>query len=176
MTAELISQPAATRGTMRAGRMSKYSRPQAATRNPTSDAQLHELWESMTDVLHAIESPASALLCTTSGAPVAAYGRSGTDLPRASRRVGQVFAARTSTESLDHDGTPCAVETLELASGQQHTVIASVPGAPDGDHLLSVTAVGVSRPLLLAWTRLVAEDLRQQMTDQLVPRSSSAAV
>lgn len=161
---------------MWAGRMSHHRRTQGDTRSPESDAQLHDLWESMTEVLHAIESPSSALLCTTSGAPVAAYGLPGTDLPRASRRVGQVFAARKSTESLDQDGTPCAVETLELTSGQQHTVIASVPGTPDGDHLLSVTAVGVSRPLLLAWTRLVAEDLRLQMTDQLAPRSSSAAV
>jgi hypothetical protein len=37
-------------------------------------------------------------------------------------------------------------------------VIASVPGE-HADHLLSVTAEGVSAPLLEAWTRRAAEDL-----------------
>ena len=55
------------------------------------------------------------------------------------------------------------VETVELTAGRRHTVIASVPGT-EADHLLTVTAEGVSPPLLEAWTRLAAEDLRQALS------------
>ena len=40
-------------------------------------------------------------------------------------------------------------------------MIASVPGTDQTDHLLAVTAEGVSLPLLHAWTRRAAEDLSE---------------
>lgn len=176
MTAERISPPSFRRGGVWAGRVSRHRRTQVGAGDPESVARLHALWESMAEVLGAIESPASALLCTAGGAPVAAYGLPGTDLPRASRRTWHEFAARTPTADAGQGATLGAIETLELTSGQRHTVIASVPGSVHGDHLLSVTAEGVSPRLLQAWTRLAAEDLRELLADQPPPRSSSAAV
>ena len=59
----------------------------------------------------------------------------------------------------------------QLIAGRRHTVIASVPGE-HADHLLSVTAEGVSPPLLEAWTRRAAEDLGEALSG---PASSSAS-
>lgn len=180
MTAQLISPPAFRRRAVWAGRVSEHRRAQVCARDPRSVARLHDLWESLAEVLRGIGSPASALLCTAGGEPVAASGLSGTDLSRAARRTWHEFAARTptatATATAGPDATPGAIETVELTSGQCHTVIASVPGSVHGDHLLSVTAEGVSLRLLHAWTRLAAEDLRELLADQPLPRSLSAAV
>lgn len=178
MTTELISPPAFRPRAVWAGRVSQHRRTQVGARAPESGARLREQWESLAEVLRGIESPTSALLCTAGGSPVAAYGLPGTDLPRAARRTRHEFAARTPTADADggEGSTPGAIETLELTSGHCHTVIASVPGSAHGDHLLAVTAEGVSLRLLQAWTRLAAEDLRELLADQPLPRSSSAAV
>ena len=61
----------------------------------------------------------------------------------------------------DRDAAAGGVETVELTAGGRHTVIASVPGTDQTDHLLSVSAEGVSMPLLQAWTRRAAEDIRE---------------
>lgn len=140
-----------------------------------SVARVQQLWESLVEVLHANEHPTSALLCTTAGETVAAYGLSETDLPLTSRRTGRVFAARSQSSGAQQVPAGDAIEILELTTGQKHTVIASVPGCPKGDHLLSVTAEGVSLPLLQAWTRCAAEDLGELLSDQPSPSSSLAA-
>ncbi|MCW2737833.1 MAG: hypothetical protein JWN97_2477 [Nocardioides sp.] len=121
---------------------------------------MQPLWESLVEVLRAIDSPSSALLCTADGAPIAAYGLHRTDLTRVSAETGTVFAARLQPVAAA-DVVPAEVETVELTAGQRHTVIASVPGSTQTDHLLAVTAEGVSLPLLEAWTRRAAEDLRE---------------
>ena len=140
-----------------------------------SVARVQELWESLVEVLHANGHPTSALLCTTAGETVAAYGLSETDLSLTSQRTGRVFAARSNNSDAEQVPALESIEILEITTGQQHTVIASVPGSPPGDHLLSVTAEGVSLPLLQAWTRCAAEDLGELLSDQPSPRSSLAA-
>lgn len=157
MTAELISPPAVRRGVSWAGRASQHRRQQVSPLPETAPVQA--LWESLVDVLRAIESPSSALLCTSAGAPVAAYGLPRTDLPRVSWETGSRFAARPLSADIGDHTAAGEVETLELTAGQRHTVIASVPGVARADHLLAVTAEGVSLPLLQAWTRRAAEDL-----------------
>lgn len=159
MTAELISPPAVRRGVSWVGRASQHRRQQVSSLPETAAVQA--LWESLVDVLRAIESPSSALLCTSAGAPVAAYGLPRTDLPRVSWETGSTFAARPLSVDTGHDTATGEVETVELTAGQRHTVIASVPGVA---HLLAVTAEGVSLPLLEAWTRRAAEDLREILT------------
>ena len=158
MTSELISPPLTRRGISWAGRASQHRRRQVRAGGPESDARVHHLWASLVEVLRSIDSPSSALLCTADGTPVVAYGLPRAVLKTASRQAGTVFAAQTTAA----DG----VETLELTSGLQHTVIASVPSPAQEDHLLSVTAEGVSLPLLEAWTRKAAEDLSELLTEQ----------
>ena len=158
MTAELISSPAARRRTSWAGRASQHRRQQVGSRDARTDAQVEALWLSLVEVLRAMDDPSSAVLCTAGGTPVAAYSLPKPEVPRVSRQAGSAFATRTRP-----DGPVGEVETVELTAGRRHTVIASVPGA-DADHLLSVTAEGVSPPLLEAWTRRAAEDLRQALS------------
>lgn len=158
MTAELISSPAARRRAAWAGRASHHRRQQVGSRDARTDAQVEALWLSLVEVLRAMDDPSSAVLCTAGGTPVAAYGLPKPEVPRVSRQAGTAFATRTRP-----DGSIGKVETVELTAGRRHTVIASVPGA-DADHLLSVTAEGVSPPLLEAWTRRAAEDLRQALS------------
>ncbi len=177
MTADLISPPFSRRATSWAGRASQHRRDQVhGTCTTGSGSGVHVLWMSLVEVLSSIDRPSSALLCTAQGAPVAAFGLPRTDLPLASRRAGRMFAARA--HHLDQAATvPAgAIETYALTSGLRHTVIASVPAPSQGDHLLCVSAEGVSLPLLQAWTRRAAEDLREVLADQDSPSSSSAAV
>lgn len=159
MTAELISPLGQRRSTSWTGRASKHRRRQVS--REVEVARVLPLWESLVDVLRAIESPSSALLCTADGAPLAAYGLLGTDLPRVSLETGTVFAARALPQDADGEAVPGAVEIVEVTTGLRHTVIASVPGSDPAEHLLAVTAEGVSAPLLQAWTRRAAEDLRE---------------
>lgn len=157
MTAHLISAPGLRRGASWTGRASHHRRQQVSRELEAAGVQ--SLWDSLVEVLRAIESPSSALLCTTDGFPVAAYGLPRMDLPQASLETGTAFAARTVAADADHDTAAGEVEICELTAGLRHTVIASVPGTAQTDHLLAVTAEGVSRPLLQAWTRRAAEDL-----------------
>lgn len=176
MTADLISQPSPTRLASWAGRASQHRREQVRARTADTGPAVHHLWESLVEVLRSIDTPSSALLCTTDGAPVAAYGLPRQDLPLASRRTGRMFAARAHHVAAGVGTEPDAVETVELTAGLRHTVIASVPAHTQGDHLLCVSAEGVSPPLLQAWTRRAAEDLRAVLADQELPSSSSAAL
>ncbi len=166
MTAEIISPPSFGRGAAWPGRASRLRREQVRAGQPGTVARVQPLWESLVDVLRGIDNPASALLCTADGAPVAAYGLARTDLPQTSRRTGRVFAARRQPSGTGQHAASDSIEILELTSGLRHTVIASVPGASQGDHLLSVTAEGVSLPLLQAWTRRAAEDLCEVLAAQ----------
>lgn len=161
MTAHIISAPSLGRTSSWAGRVSQHRRQQVA-REAEGD-RVHSLWESLVEVLSAIDSPSSALLCTADGDPVAAYGLHRTDLPRVSQETGTAFAARIHPVEVGQ-AHPSEVETVELSTGKRHTVIASVPGASEADHLLAVTAEGVSLQLLQAWTRRFAEDLREVLT------------
>jgi hypothetical protein len=163
MTAGPISPPSFRRGPARAGRASQHRRRQVATRG-SELAGVGALWESLVGVLRSIDNPSSALLCTADGTPVAAYGLPMTELPKVSQETGTAFAARP-LPPIEEGHAPREVETVELNAGQRHTVIASVPGAADADHLLAVSAEGVSPPLLHAWTRRAAEDLREVLAD-----------
>ena len=139
------------------GRASHHRRHQVRSGGSAPHAGVQVLWESLVEVLRAIDGPSSALLCTADGAALATYGLPRTDVPRVSSETGSAFAARPpSTE----------VETVELTADQQHTVIAWVPGPQQRHHLLSVTAEGVSQPLLHAWTRRAAEDLGELLAAQ----------
>lgn len=164
MTVDLQPAHPRRRGALWAGRASRHRRDQV-TRAPAPAARVQPLWESLVDVLRAIESPASALLCTADGAPVAAYGLPRTDLPQLSRRTRTAFAARARDTAGDA-GASGEVEVLELTSGPRHTVIASVPGAAEDDHLLSVTAEGVSPMVLQAWTRQAAAGFSEVLAAQ----------
>lgn len=177
MTVDLISQPSSRRATSWSGRASQHRRDQVRGTCPTeSGTEVHLLWQSLVEVLSSIDKPSSALLCTAKGAPVAAFGLPRTDLPLASRRTGRMFATRSHRHDAAAGARPGAVETLQLTSGLRHTVIASVPAGAMGDHLLCVTAEGVSLPLLQAWTRRAAEELGEALADQGSLSSSSAAV
>lgn len=149
------------RGAAWAGRASQHRRLQVSRRSEV--VRMQALWESLVEVLGSIESHSSALLCTTDGVPVAAYGLPRTDLPRVSAETGTAFASLTLCTDAGHGPLPGEIETVELTAGQRHTVIASVPGIAQVDHLFAVTAEAVSLPLLQAWARRAAEDLREAL-------------
>ena len=168
MTAELVSRRALRRGAGWAGRASQHRREQVRTQ-ATRVAAAPTLWSSLVDVLRAIDGPSSALLCTMSGSPVATHGLARTEVARAIADARRAFATATGAEA-----TAAGTRTVELTVGARHTVIASVPGAAHG-HLLSVSAEGVSAPLLQAWTRRAAEDLQELLVAEPWSSSSSAA-
>ena len=89
MTARLSSAPSLRRGASWAGGRASQHRRQQVSRDLEA-ARVQSLWASLVDVLRAIESPSSALLCTSDGLPVAAYGLPRTDLPKASLETGSV--------------------------------------------------------------------------------------
>jgi hypothetical protein len=117
-----------------------------ATTLPSMDAQ----WASLVDVLDAMDAPAFALLSTESGFPLKAHGYDVRDLVTAVRAVTRTFEARRADVVVDD-----VVATLELDSGTTQTVIAVISSGK-GQHLLSVTAEGVSMPVLRAWTHHTA--------------------
>ena len=162
MTAELISSPSSTRRGRWTGRASQHRRRQLGIDDAASEAQVEALWSSLVDVLRAMDDPSCAVLCTAAGTPVAAYGLPKPEVPRVSREAGTAFATRSRDDATAHE-----VETVELTAGRRHTVIASVPGT-HADHLLSVTAEGVSPPLLSAWTRRAAEDLGEALSGSAI--------
>lgn len=119
----------------------------------SSAATLHlidALWLSLVDVLNAVDAPAYALLSTESGFPLKAHGYSVRDLVTAVRAAAGTFEARRAEIVVADD-----VATLELDSGTTQTVIAAI-SSRHGQHLLSVTADGVSMPVLRAWTHHTA--------------------
>lgn len=160
MTAELIPSASSTRRARWAGRASQHRRRQVGTDAAGSDAQVEALWSSLVEVLRAMDDPSCAVLCTAAGTPVAAYGLPRPEVPRVSREAGTAFATRSRH---DAGADTHEVEVVGLTAGRRHTVIASVPGS-HADHLLSVTAEGVSPPLLEAWTRRAAEDLVEALS------------
>ena len=166
MAAELIPSPSSRRGSPWAGRASRHRRQQVGARASDPVVRVQSHWESLVEVLRGMDTPSSALLCTADGVPVPAYGLPKADLPRASLDAGTVFAARTSRIRSGHAAVPGTVQTVEVTADRRHTVIASVGGSQRVDHLLSVTAEGVSPPLLHAWTRRTAEELAELLHDQ----------
>ena len=154
MTAELISLPSTTRRARWGGRASQLRRQQVGS-STASEAQVAAVWSSMVEVLRAMDAPSCAVLCTTGGGPRGAPGGA----PAAGAR-GAPAGPPPGAEPRRVVAAPVdrGAETVALIAGRRHTVIASVPGE-HADHLLSVTAEGVSAPLLEAWTRRAAEDL-----------------
>lgn len=162
MTAELISPPSTRSGASWSARAARRRREQLLGRAPAADSPVQHVWESLVDVLGAIDGPSTALLATANGDPVAVHGLAGSDVARVARQDRAVFGARVPAPRPDG---PAPVETVELTLGQRHTVIASVPAkAGAGGHLLSVTAQGVSLQVLEAWTRRLAEDIRTALS------------
>jgi hypothetical protein len=158
MTAGRTGPAPHARGAGWTGRASQHRRRQVRARGSEVDAQVHDLWSSLVDVLESIDGACAAVMCTVDGTPVATYGLPRTSEPRAALATRDAYV-----RSGGHDlgSAPFqAVETVELTRGTSSTVVAGVPGATHGDHLLSVTAEGVSPYLLEAWTRRAAEDLR----------------
>ena len=162
MTAAPISRPPLRRAPSWAGRASQHRRWQVAA-SDAERARVDALWSSLVEVLRTIDSPSSALLCTADGAPLAAYGHPSTDLPEVCAAAAMTFAERVPPAP-KQERAHGHVDTVELTAGGSSTVIASLPALPDGGHrLLVVSAEGVSVPLLHAWTRHAAEDLREAL-------------
>lgn len=157
MTAELISSPT-RRATGWAGRASQHRRHQVRSRTSGSSAGLTEMWSSVVDVLEALPGRAGAVLCTAEGASVATYGLTRGEQLRLPHEAMQLIM----THRVAGTDAPAAsgIATAEIIAGARCTVVARVPSAAHGDHLLLVTAIDVSAPLLNAWTSRAAEDLR----------------
>ncbi|WP_322921546.1 hypothetical protein [Nocardioides renjunii] len=163
MTAELISSPSRRLGAGWAGRASHLRRQQVRSRESEQAARVQKLWDQLVEVLRDIDTPTSAVLCTAGGAPVAIHGLGRADLVRAAQVTGSLFAEHASPAASAPGAVPDAVE---LSADGRTTVIACVSGDAAGDHLLSVTAEGVSAPLLHAWTRRAAADLGEVLSAQ----------
>lgn len=140
--------------------------PVASTGGRTSGATavlgtVDELWQSLVEVLETLDSQCSALLCTSDGFPVVGYGYCRADLVPAARLTGKMFVSGGH----DTDAGAQTVETVALTSGATQTVIASVPSG-QSPHLLSITADGVSMPVLQAWTHQTAVELGELLAVQ----------
>ena len=122
---------------------------------PDTLTSIEAVWGSVVDVLDALGAPSSALLCTASGFPLKAYGYEHRDLVPAARVAGSSFALRRGDTVPNTD-----VVTVEMVAGMTQTVMTAIPSA-QGEHLLTVTADAVSMPVLTAWTRHVAGQLRR---------------
>lgn len=155
MTAELISSPT-RRSYGWAGRASQHRRLQVRSRASGADAGLNEVWSSVVEVLKALPGHAGAVLCTAEGASVATYGLTRAEQLRLPQEAVQLIMTHPVTETASAAG----VVTAEIVTGPRCTVVARVPSAAHGDHLLLVTAIDVSAPLLNAWTSRAAADLR----------------
>ncbi|RYB91071.1 hypothetical protein EUA93_19275 [Nocardioides oleivorans] len=133
---------------------------------PAFDGQVAEQWESLVDVLDALPSRSSAMICTADGFPVVSFGYDRHDLVPAARLTVQKFAeprpepaAYGPRHAAVAGRIGTSVETLELTCGLTQTVIASIP--VDHEHyLLSITADAVSMAVLEAWTRETADQFR----------------
>lgn len=150
MTAELATPPRRT--TRWTGRASQHRRQQVGAHGSPAAARVHEVWAGVVEVLDDVPGHAGAALCTVDGTTVATYGLSRAEqlsLPREARRL---LAAGTTTAP--------GVVSVEQVTGARCTVVARIPLPGLGDHLLVVTALGVSAPLLHAWTTRSALDLR----------------
>lgn len=154
MTADLVSPHPLARGVSRGGPGSRRGREKLLEQSPGAGSPVGHLWASLVDVLDAIDGPTSALLATADGEAVAVHGLPRGDVARVARQSRAAFAARAA----DGPAPEPAVATVELTMGLCHTVVASVP-TPQGRHLLTVTAQGVSVQVLEAWTRRLADDI-----------------
>lgn len=160
MTAELISSPG-RRITGWTGRASHHRRHQVRSRASGASAGVNEMWATVVEVLEALPGHAGAVLCTAEGLSVASFG-----LTRGEQlRLPQEAVQLIMTHGVAHTDSPSGVVTAEVVAGARCTVVARVPSAAHGDHLLLVTAIDVSAPLLNAWTSQAAEDLRHLLAD-----------
>lgn len=183
MTTARIAPPSRRTTSSWAGRASDFRRaqvkargPEVVTHGPTGPVAsegraaggtssvlgtVDELWQSLVEVLETLDSRSSALLCTADGFPVVGYGYCRADLVPAARVTGRMFVAGGHDPAADSH----AVETVALTSGATQTVIASIPTGPS-PHLLSITADGVSMPVLQAWTHQAAVELGELLAAQ----------
>lgn len=116
-------------------------------------SSVEALWRSVVDVLDAVEGSSSALLCTASGFPLKAYGYEQAELVPAARVAHRSFALRRGSTVPNTE-----VVSVEVVAGLTQTVLVAIPSA-QGEHLLAVTADGVSMPVLRAWTGHVTSQL-----------------
>lgn len=156
MTAELVSLP--TRGIAGwAGRASQHRREQLRSRSADTTARIDVLWSTVAEVLDAVPGQAGAVLSTMDGVAVATHGLSRSEQLRLPREGRRLIASRRADGDLEQSGS--GVVSADQTVGLRCTVAALVPGPVLGDHLLVVTALDVSAPLLHAWTTRAAEDL-----------------
>lgn len=120
-----------------------------------------EVWQALVTVLDELEAPSSALLCSVDGLPVVAHGYCRVDLGPAARLTARMYVDRGG-EAPSGAG---AGDAVALTSGPTQTVIAPVPTG-QMRHLLSVTADGVSMPILQAWTTYAAAELGELLAAQ----------
>ncbi|WP_210504170.1 hypothetical protein [Nocardioides xinjiangensis] len=114
----------------------------------------------MVDTLeHDLGAVSSVLLCTAAGVPLAADGLPDAEVRRAARLTGGMFAA-----GRELGGRGEGLQTIQLSSGEQHTVIAAVPVPGQETLVLSATAEGVGLGVLLVRTRQVVDDLREVLS------------
>ncbi|NYE37755.1 hypothetical protein F4692_002888 [Nocardioides cavernae] len=157
MTAELISSHRLSSGW--AGRASQHRRHQVRSRTSGADG-VDAMWSSVVDVLAALPGRAGAVLCTADGSSVATYGLTRGEQVRLPQEAVQLIMTHRVAER-----SATGVVTAEVVAGPRCTVVARIPSAARGDHLLLVTATDVSAPLLNAWTSQAAEDLRRLLLD-----------
>ncbi|MBD3916073.1 hypothetical protein [Nocardioides hwasunensis] len=150
------------------GRASRLRRQQVMAGTHGGGTPVQELWASLTEVLSTLDSPASAMLCTLDGFPVASHGYVRADLVHVARLTGRMFLERrqdVNAASPRHAGAESGVETVEHTTGPTQSVIASISAGQDR-YLLSVAADDVSMPVLEAWTREAADQLRTVLLTQ----------
>lgn len=162
-----------------AGRASQHRREQVRARGPELEregptgpvesartlvaapdaSRVQELVAPVVQMLmRELDGLSSVLVCTTEGAPLAAFGHAEVDASAAARGARSMFAAGRGRAAIR--ASEAGSTTVKVTSGRTHTVIALVSTPDLGDHLLAVACEGTELPGVLLRTRRAADDLR----------------
>ncbi len=102
----------------------------------------------------------SALVCSSDGRVLAAYGLTTDEATRLSVLTSSLHAMSTATTQAHHDRS---VDHVTLASGSAHTVVLTVPSAAAGHPLVALTADDVSLGRMLLQARKTADGVRDAL-------------
>ena len=102
----------------------------------------------------------SALVCSSDGRSLAAYGLTTDEATRLSVLASSLHAMSTATAQANHDRP---LDHVTLASGAAHTVVLVVPSPAGGNPLLALTAEDVSLGRMLLQARKTADGVRDAL-------------
>ena len=131
---------------------------------PTPDPTPVNLEPVLTRLAAELPTLSSALVCTSDGRALAAYGLTTDEATRLSVLASSLHAMSAATAQANHDRS---VDHVTLASGPAQTVVLTVPSPAAGHPLLALTADDVSLGRMLVQARKTADGVRDALERSL---------